>query len=566
MPENKIPLKVFLCYAHSDVDVVRELYYRLTRDGMYVWFDKSSLIPGQEWRVEIPNAIHESDVFIVCHSKQFNQKGYKQKEVKIALEEAELLPKGEIFIIPARLEECSVLDDLQRWHWVDLFAEDGYKNLLRALNLRKEISEQRSKSESPLRQLGHEYNSLSAVILTPSDMQDVSNFINREKEIGLVMNMVSNLEKGKPFSPNERIFHFIGPSGIGKSYLLERFYKELSGKTNCFPLLIRLDTLKGGKNGFTGELLIATYEAFCAQKSIKPKKYNGQTPAQFASHVQRTITSIGKDHIVVLLLDEINVPSQKDIREIEDYLLVNFLHGNNLSILVTAGRSYPSAFIDFALRPNASNIFPLTVFDEEKTGRQIESLKPGSRKLAEKIWKLGSGVPGNTVKLVGHLSGDPPDILNEAQVVQALLDDIKKTNKIENRFYPMLEAISILHGFFPEDVAPLFQCHPQLSDEWEESEIKEEFLELNRIQIGPSSLVNWDREKKHWAMDESTRDLFEKELQMRDPELWKKLHCTALGMYQEWGQKYSSDLYRGKSNYHEQRLQSAGLNCNDLEG
>jgi hypothetical protein len=67
-------------------------------------------------------------------------------------------------------------------------------------------------------------------------------------------------------------------------------------------------------------------------------------------------------------------------------------------------------------------------------------------------------------------------------------------------------------------------------------------------------------------MDESTRDLLEKELQMREPELWKKLHCTALDMYQKWGQKYNSDLYQYKSNYHQQRLQSAGLNCNELEG
>jgi len=73
--------------------------------------------------------------------------------------------------------------------------------------------------------------------------------------------------------------------------------------------------------------------------------------------------------------------------------------------------------------------------------------------------------------------------------------------------------------------------------------------------------VDWDREKKHWAMDESTRDLFEKELQMRTPELWKKLHCTAFRMYQEWGQKYSSDMYQNKSSYHQQRLQSAGMVC-----
>lgn len=136
MPMEKLPLKVFLCHAHSDAEAVRALYDRLTRDGVDVWLDKANLIPGQDWEFEIRNAVRDSDVVIVCHSKQFNQRGFRQKEVKIALEEADLLPKGDIFIIPARLEECSVLDDLKRWHWVDLFAADGYDNLMRALRLR----------------------------------------------------------------------------------------------------------------------------------------------------------------------------------------------------------------------------------------------------------------------------------------------------------------------------------------------------------------------------------------------------------------------------------------------
>jgi hypothetical protein len=136
MPEAKRSLKVFLCYAHSDKDAVKVLYTRLTKDGVDVWFDKEKLLGGADWEYEIRNAVRGSDVVVVCHSKQFNQKGFRQKEVNIALEETELLPKGEIFLIPARLEECDVLDDLKRWHWVDLFESDGYERLLRALHAR----------------------------------------------------------------------------------------------------------------------------------------------------------------------------------------------------------------------------------------------------------------------------------------------------------------------------------------------------------------------------------------------------------------------------------------------
>jgi hypothetical protein len=73
---------------------------------------------------------------VVCLSKQFNQAGFRQKEVRLALDTAMEKPEGEIFIIPARLEECETLESLRKWHWVDLFEIDGYRMLLRALRIR----------------------------------------------------------------------------------------------------------------------------------------------------------------------------------------------------------------------------------------------------------------------------------------------------------------------------------------------------------------------------------------------------------------------------------------------
>lgn len=133
MTEAKRPLKVFLCHAHSDKDAVKALYTRLTNDGVDAWLDKEKLLPGQDWEMEIHKAVREADVIIVCLSKQFNQRGYRQKEVRLALDEADMIPEGEIFIIPARLEECESFDSLQKWHWVDLFNEEGYKKLLFSL-------------------------------------------------------------------------------------------------------------------------------------------------------------------------------------------------------------------------------------------------------------------------------------------------------------------------------------------------------------------------------------------------------------------------------------------------
>ena len=65
--------------------------------------------------------------------KAINKAGFRQKEVRFALDTAMEKPEGEIFIIPARLEECDNLESLRKWHWVDLFEDDGYEMLMRAL-------------------------------------------------------------------------------------------------------------------------------------------------------------------------------------------------------------------------------------------------------------------------------------------------------------------------------------------------------------------------------------------------------------------------------------------------
>jgi formylglycine-generating enzyme required for sulfatase activity len=136
MLDSKRPLKVFLCHAHADRDAVRALYTRLTNDGVDAWLDKEKLLPGQDWELEIKKAVREADVVVVCLSKQFNQRGFRQKEVRLALDTAMEMPEGEIFIIPARLEECDNLENLRKWHWVDLFESNGYEMLMRALRAR----------------------------------------------------------------------------------------------------------------------------------------------------------------------------------------------------------------------------------------------------------------------------------------------------------------------------------------------------------------------------------------------------------------------------------------------
>jgi hypothetical protein len=98
--------------------------------------DKRSLLPGQEWQLEIKRAIEKSDYFIACISKRFQEKTYANKEIKHALDVLDMMPEGSIYLVPVRLEECSIQDRLASRQWVDLFVSDGYQRLLQALRFR----------------------------------------------------------------------------------------------------------------------------------------------------------------------------------------------------------------------------------------------------------------------------------------------------------------------------------------------------------------------------------------------------------------------------------------------
>jgi hypothetical protein len=133
-------LKVFLCHSSTDKARVREIYHRLRASGLQPWLDEEELIPGQDWREEIPKAVRGADVVIVCLSRNSVSKtGYVQKEIKHALDVADEQPEGAIFIIPVKLEECEVPNRLSQWQWANVHQEDGYERLLRALKTRADV-------------------------------------------------------------------------------------------------------------------------------------------------------------------------------------------------------------------------------------------------------------------------------------------------------------------------------------------------------------------------------------------------------------------------------------------
>lgn len=136
-------IKLFLAHASEDKEQVKAIYHRLKDSGFEPWLDEYDLLPGQNWRVEIPKVIRESDIFIACLSKNsVTKQGYVQKEFRLALDACAEKPAETIYLIPLKLDDSEVPNlqipqlgiNLRDYHWLNYWEGNGFENLLRSLN------------------------------------------------------------------------------------------------------------------------------------------------------------------------------------------------------------------------------------------------------------------------------------------------------------------------------------------------------------------------------------------------------------------------------------------------
>ena len=116
---------VFISYAHEDAKFAERLYQDLKNAGLIPWRDKDAIRVGENWKIAIRKAIKTNRYFIPLFSSNSVEKiGYIQKEFKYAIDNYDKFPESQIYIIPARLDDCQIpyekLEDIQ---YVDLFPD-----------------------------------------------------------------------------------------------------------------------------------------------------------------------------------------------------------------------------------------------------------------------------------------------------------------------------------------------------------------------------------------------------------------------------------------------------------
>ena len=126
--------KVFIAYVAEELRFAERLYFDLEASGFDPWLDKKKLLPGQNWPRSIERTIEVSDFFVALFSRRgVGKRGHFHSELRYALDCASRLPLGDIYLIPARLDDCQVPPAIaRRIQYVDLFPswEVGFARIL----------------------------------------------------------------------------------------------------------------------------------------------------------------------------------------------------------------------------------------------------------------------------------------------------------------------------------------------------------------------------------------------------------------------------------------------------
>ena len=132
----KVAAQIFLSYAREDEEKVKKLHQKLSNVGFKPWMDKQDILPGERWESSIRRAIQHSDFFLLCLSKNsVDKRGWVQKEIREALENLQGMLDSDIYLVPVRLEKCEVPESLREFQRVDLFEEDGWTQLVKAIEV-----------------------------------------------------------------------------------------------------------------------------------------------------------------------------------------------------------------------------------------------------------------------------------------------------------------------------------------------------------------------------------------------------------------------------------------------
>lgn len=130
--KHKNAPEVFICHANEDKNFAFFLYKELETAGLIPWLDKENLRGGDDWELKIEETLKKVDYVLVLQSKSLakKHKSYVIKEINWALAQQIKFRRGFRFIIPVKIDDSSLLDELSDIQAVDLIDKSDAKSLI----------------------------------------------------------------------------------------------------------------------------------------------------------------------------------------------------------------------------------------------------------------------------------------------------------------------------------------------------------------------------------------------------------------------------------------------------
>jgi hypothetical protein len=130
-------VKIFLGYPSERRDAAKEIDGFLKTLNVEVWFDKRSLIGGDDWDRERAEAQQNADLVIhLLSAEVFSRPGVVNREIKQTLKLSDDQPIGATYVIFVRLDDLRLPSELIRFQYIDYFREAWRDQLALAVTKR----------------------------------------------------------------------------------------------------------------------------------------------------------------------------------------------------------------------------------------------------------------------------------------------------------------------------------------------------------------------------------------------------------------------------------------------
>ncbi|MGE5340383.1 MAG: KGGVGR-motif variant AAA ATPase [Candidatus Omnitrophota bacterium] len=129
--------KVFISHVSEDKNFATSLYRQLKEGGLDPWMDKENLRGGDNWDNIIKKVIkREIDYFLVLQSKSIQKEGigYFFREINEARDRQKEFRAGFRFIIPLKIGNCKILEDLEDLQTFSIDTPDNITELIRLIH------------------------------------------------------------------------------------------------------------------------------------------------------------------------------------------------------------------------------------------------------------------------------------------------------------------------------------------------------------------------------------------------------------------------------------------------